>query len=320
MSSIPMCQQAVALSEADSVLRQKGRSFYWARQLLKNEHAARATRLYSLCRYLDDLADETASAELARDALNEVKLAIINRQTNHAVVQDGLLLVDECGINPTVICQLIDGVSSDLNTVAIVNLDELIRYCYQVAGTVGLMMCNVLGTKNSAAFPHAIDLGIAMQLTNICRDVQADALAGRRYLPASMVGDLPAAALVEPALGIQPQLQKTLLQLLSIAERYYRSGEMGLSYLPAGARIGILTAARIYREIGTCLARRQHQFWQGRVVVSPGRKVAVTVKLLLGASVNQSLWRAPSAHDPAMHHAFSDLLASNLTINSGDDR
>ena len=315
MTSISMNRQAMALSEADAVLRQKGRSFYWARRLLKIEHAERATRLYSFCRYLDDLADEGTSAALSLEALNDVKSFIVGGQANHPVVQDGLLLIEECGIDPHVICQLIDGVSSDLEAAAIVNLDELLRYCYQVAGTVGLMMCNVLGTKNPAALPHAVDLGIAMQLTNICRDVQADAVAGRRYLPASMIGDLSPAALVDPAADIQPHLQECLCQLLGIAERYYRSGEMGLSYLPAGARIGILTAARIYREIGRCLARRQYQFWQGRVVVSPARKLAITAKLLLEAPVSLSFWRPTRLHEPAMHRAFNAMLAGDISLN-----
>ncbi len=309
MSSASLSRQALALAQADSVLSQKGRSFYWASKLLKAEHAARATRLYSLCRYLDDLADEATSPTLARAALDDVKSAVMRRQASHPVVQDGILLMEECRIRPLVVCQLIDGVRSDLETVAITNLDELLAYCYQVAGTVGLMMCSVLGTENAAAMPHAVDLGIAMQLTNICRDVQADAVAGRRYLPAAMVGDVLPAALIQPAVALQPQLQDCLHQLLAIAERYYRSGEMGLSYLPVGARAGILTAARIYREIGAGLAQRQYQFWLGRVVVSPARKASVTAKLLLRAPLTPSFWRPTQLHQPALHGAFSALLA-----------
>jgi phytoene synthase len=315
MTSVPTSRESTALSEADVVLKRQGRSFYWARVLLKNEHADRATRLYSLCRYLDDLADETTSAAFSRAALHDVKLSIASRQANHPVIQDGILLIQECGIDPRVVCQLIDGVCSDLEPVAIVNLDDLLRYCYQVAGTVGLMMCNILGTKNSAALAHAVDLGVAMQLTNICRDVQADALAGRRYLPASMVGDLSPAALVNPSADIQPQLQECIRQLLGMAKRYYRSGEMGLSYLPVRARMGILTAARIYSQIGTCLARRQYRFWQGRVVVSPARKFVVTAKLLVEAPLSPSFWSPTRQHEPAMHHAFSAMLASDRSAN-----
>lgn len=315
MTSLSSSQRLMALSEADIVLRQKGRTFYWARWLLAHDHAARATRLYSLCRYLDDLADESTSVASAGAALHQVKLAITSRQADHPVVRDGLLLIDECGIDPQVICQLIDGVSSDLGTVAMATVDELLRYCYRVAGTVGLMMCNVLGTQNPAAWPHAVDLGVAMQLTNICRDVLDDAAVGRRYLPASMVGDIAPAQLMSPAAGIQPYLQDCLHQLLALADRYYRSGESGLSYLPAGARAGILTAARVYKEIGGCLARRQYQYWQGRAVVSPLRKAAVTAGLLVKAPVSRSFWKPVHAHEPAMHLAFSALLPGALSAN-----
>lgn len=315
MTTLSTRQPSVALAEANTVLRQKGRTFYWARRLLNDVHADRATRLYSLCRYLDDLADESTSPASSRVALSQVKQAIRSGQADHPVVQDGLLLIKECGIDPQVVCQLIDGVCSDLDTVAIATVDDLLRYCYQVAGTVGLMMCNVLGTDDPAAWPHSVDLGIAMQLTNICRDVQGDAAAGRRYLPASLVGDLAPAALVKPAEEIQPQLQDCVRQLLEMADRYYRSGELGLSYLPAGARAGILTAARTYREIGVCLAGRNFQYWQGRVVVSPARKVAVTAKLLLNAPLSASFWGPTQAHEPAMHRAFSALLTSDVSAN-----
>ena len=319
MSIDLMNLKTTALVDADAVLSGKGRSFYWARRLLSAEHAQRATRLYSLCRYLDDLADEATSPILAKAALDDVKAAIVRGRCSQPVVQDGLLLIKACGIDPLVVCQLIDGVSSDLETVAIGSLDELLRYCYQVAGTVGLMMCSVLGVKNPAALPHAVDLGVAMQLTNICRDVQTDALAGRRYLPASMVSNLPPSALVDPATEIQPELKICLRRLLDIADRYYRSGEMGLSYLPVGSRLGILTAARVYREIGVCLARNQYQFWRGRAVVSPARKVAVTFKLLLEAPVSPYFWRPTRLHEPALHRAFSALLIAGCSLNTLHD-
>lgn len=308
MNSVSISNGAVALSAANSVLRQKGRSFYWARALLKAEHADRATRLYSLCRYIDDLADEATSIPEATAALEEVKRAILEGHSTHPVVQDGLRLIEACGIDAQVMCELVKGVGSDLCPVALNDQDELLRYCFQVAGTVGLMMCNVLGCHNPAALPHAVDLGIAMQLTNICRDVQADAIVGRRYLPASMVGDVPAAALVNPQAGLRPRIQACLIELLQLAEHYYRSGELGLAYLPTGARIGILTAARVYREIGVSLAQRDHRVWQGRAVVSPVRKLALTAKLLLGAPLQVAFWQPTQLHDPALHSSFAALL------------
>ena len=313
-STIPVHHDS-AFTAADDILRRKGRSFHWARRLLKGDHAARATRLYSLCRHLDDLADEAVSIENSLTILGEIRCSIQSGESADPIVRDGLLLMDECGIDAHVLCELIDGVSSDLYRVAIQDMDGLLRYCFQVAGTVGLMMCNVLDVKNSHALPHAIDLGIAMQLTNICRDVRDDALAGRRYLPATMVGDLATDKLVNPVVAIQPQLQQCLRQILAIAESYYRSGELGLSYLPLGARAGILTAARLYRAIGTGIKNRHYRYWQGRVVVTPFEKAALTAGVLLSAPIARSFWRPTQPHDATLHRPLQQLICVNHIEN-----
>ena len=289
------------LACANEVLKKKGRSFHWARRLLNTQHAARATRLYHLCRYLDDLADEATCVEQSKTILNEIKCSIQSGHSTNPIICDGLLLIDECKINPQFLSELIDGVASDLHRVAIADMDELLRYCYQVAGTVGLMMCSVLDVKDPKALPHAVDLGIAMQLTNICRDVRDDALAGRRYLPATMLGDMATNELVEPSVEIQPQLQQCLRTLLEISESYYCSGELGLSYLPLGARAGILTAARLYRAIGTGIKNYHHRYWQGRVVVTPMEKAALTARALLSVSVVRSFWQPTEQHDSSLH-------------------
>ena len=301
MNSSVSFQTNSVLAAANEVLKKKGRSFHWARRLLNAQHAARATRLYYLCRYLDDLADEATCVEHSKTILNEIKYSIQSGQSTNPVICDGLLLIDECKINPRFLCELIDGVGSDLHCVAIADMDGLLRYCYQVAGTVGLMMCSVLDVKDPKAFAHAVDLGIAMQLTNICRDVRDDALVGRRYLPATMLGDLATNELVEPSVEIQPQLQQCLCTLLEIAESYYRSGELGLSYLPLGARAGILTAARLYRAIGTGIKNRHYRYWQGRVVVTPIEKAALTARALLSVPVVRSFWQPTEQHDSSLH-------------------
>lgn len=279
-----------ALTAATATLKKKGRSFYWAKHLLSKTHADRATRLYGLCRYLDDLADEPISAERSRALLCEIQLAVRAGQSSNPVIRDGLLLLQECNIDCSVLCELIDGVTSDLKQVSISDIDELLHYCYQVAGTVGLMMCGALDVKNPAAWPHAINLGIAMQLTNICRDVKDDALAGRRYLPATLAGALDPAELIAPCAARQPQLQHCVQPLLELADRYYRSGELGLAYLPLGARAGILTAARLYAAIGTSIQQQQCRYWLGRAVVGPTGKAAITARAVLTAPLTSHFW------------------------------
>ena len=153
----------------------------------------------------------------------------------------------ECGIEPEIARELIAGMASDAETVRVADEAELLRYCYRAAGTVGLMMCRVLDAREPAAAAHAVDLGIAMQLTNLCRDVADDARMGRRYLPASLVGDLPPGDLIEPSPALRPKVRAAVARLLALAELYYASGEAGLPFLPVRARAGILVAGRVYR-------------------------------------------------------------------------
>lgn len=287
------------LRAASATLKSKGRSFYWARFGLSAQHARRATRLYGFCRLVDDIADASTSSNEARSALLAISQSIARGLSNDDCVNDMLALMAECGIEPKIVHELIAGVMSDLDAVEFANVDELLLYCYQVAGTVGLMMCRVLDVHSPAAFPHAIDLGIGMQLTNICRDVAEDAAAGRRYLPASLVGNIAPATLIIPRVDTQPTLRKSLAVLLGMADQHYRNGERGLAYLPLNARFGILVAARLYRAIGTGLRRREHDYWSGRMVVSSGQKLRLTLAAVLMQLARPDFWSIPRQRVPA---------------------
>lgn len=306
----------LAFATAEATLTQKGRTFHWARRLLGALHASRATRLYSFCRLIDDLADEASSVESGRAALLLVASDVVRGASSHPVVQDGIALMLECDIENSVVLELISGVVSDLTPVQMADEDALLRYCYQVAGTVGLMMCKVLDTEDHSAFPHAVDLGIAMQLTNICRDIAVDAAVGRRYLPASLVGALEPHVLVHPAPSLQPQLRKTVATLLDIADQYYRSGELGLSYLPVGARSGILIAARVYRAIGTRLRQQDNTYWLGRAVVPSRTKARVTAQALLSVPFRPSFWMSSQQHDVRLHRALSGFFGLGAHLKS----
>ena len=296
---------------ADHVLAEKGRSFHWARHLLGPVHAARATRLYRLCRYIDDLADEGSSTALAKQALMDAAVSIREGHSSDPILQDGLALMHECGIDADILLELIAGVQSDLESVRMPDFDSLLRYCYQVAGTVGLMMCKVLDTDDRVAFAHAVDLGIAMQLTNICRDIAADAVVDRRYLPATMVGDLAPAQLLNPSAHLRAHVQDCIAMLLDCADTYYQSGELGLSYLPLRARGGILVAARVYRAIGWQLRARDQAYLNGRVVVPAWRKAAVTAQALVAIPCSRFFWQHPVPHDGCLHAAFNHFPASS---------
>ncbi len=296
-----------ALAIAEVLLVEKGRSFHWARHLLGRKHAARATRLYGFCRYLDDLADEAVSRESALAKLAAARRDIAEGSSADPVIRDGLALMEECGIEKTLVLELITGATSDLDDVSVADEAEMLRYCYRVAGTVGLMMCHVLDVDDPAAFPHAIDLGIAMQLTNICRDVGDDAVMGRRYLPATFVGDIQPGELIAPAPCQRGVIQEGILHLLALAENYYRSGEAGLAYLPLKARTGILVAARIYRAIGEDLRSRGGDCWSRRAVVSPFAKALISTRALAVLPIKKSFWSASQSHQGILHSCLAGL-------------
>ena len=306
----------VPSAAAEATLARQGRSFHWARRLLGATHADRATRLYAFCRRLDDLVDEAASPEEARVALAAADRAIADGRSDDPVLRDGLALMRECGIEPGVVRELIAGMASDAETVRVVDEAELLRYCYRAAGTVGLMMCRVLDAPEPAAAAHAVDLGIAMQLTNLCRDVAADARMGRRYLPASLVGDIAPDALIEPSPALQPTLRAAVARLLTLAETYYASGEAGLPFLPVRARAGILVAGRVYRAIGHRLTACEHAYWEGRAFVPDWRKATITLTALTTQPLRGAFWSRPTSHHGQLHRALIGL--PGITARHGE--
>ena len=286
-------------AEADSLLAQRGKSFHWARRLLTATHAARATRLYGFCRRIDDLVDENPSPADARAALGVVRRALQTGQCNNAAWRDMLALMRDSAIDPAIPLELIRGVEGDLEAVRVADIAGLLRYSYRVAGTVGQMMTALLDVTAPEAIPHAIHLGIAMQLTNVCRDVREDALRGRRYLPATLVGALEPEALIDPKGATRATAAKAVCTLLDLAENYYASAEHGLHHLPAGARAGILVAARVYREIGVVLRKRDGDCWSSRAMVGAAGKTIVTLRAL-GDLSNSGPLNAAGA-PPALH-------------------
>ncbi len=311
--NITNCQNpSTAYDHANRILIAKGRSFHWARRLLGSVHANRATRLYGFCRWIDDLADEAVSTDTAKEALNMASTDIQRGKSNSPILIDALRLIEECKIDPAIALELIQGVRSDLDPVRIETQTELLRYCYKVAGTVGLMMSAALDVVDEAALPHAIDLGIAMQLTNICRDVREDALNNRRYLPAEIVGHLDPEQLVDPTFKLKSKICAGITTLLDLANIYYESGEDGLAYLPARARSGILIAGRVYGGIGVKLRKQNCNYWTRRTVVSTFEKTKISTIAISQILWMRRFWSPSQRHDAKLHITLAGLPKVNL--------
>ena len=295
-------------------LSRQGRSFYWASRLLGRHMAEDAARLYSFCRVLDDMADGDIAGgpetlQLIHDQLSQL---IAGKQVDQPEPNLGafMVLADTTHIPLLPVMHLMQGLVADQNIVAVETEDELIQYSYHVAGAVGLLMCPVLGCHHQLASKFAMDMGIAMQLTNIARDVLEDAMLGRRYLPAQWVSGMSASTIKQVAAEQDEEgiaiIRQAILRLLMLAERYYKSGEAGLGYLPFRARLSIAVAGRVYRKIGIKLMKNGINWHQGRVITSKAEKLlaslqAVTTVLLASRKV---------AHNAELHQPLKDYLGA----------
>ena len=291
---------------ARAVLRRHGRTFFFASHLLGERHAARAAILYAFCRHVDDLADDASDPHAARAALAGISNALLTRRGADPWTASMLALQASTGGTVAPALALVAGVSSDLETVRIEDEDALIRYAYQVAGTVGLLMCSVLDVDDPSAHPFAIDLGIAMQLTNIARDVGEDARMDRRYVPASWIGDVQPADILAPGPQLQGKLCAATRRLLARADRHYASAESGLGFLPVRARLGILTAARTYRAIGARIADNGYRSWDQRAVVGTAAKVGHAAKAMVAFALSPRPHRRNALHDSSLQTALAD--------------
>jgi 15-cis-phytoene synthase len=303
--------QAAYIKESNLILSQKGKTFFWAKFLLNKKHATQAVRLYRFCRYVDDVGDETTNTEVARQMLMQIIDALRNGTSDHPIISDAIALFNESKIEIDIPISLIQGVISDLTLVRIKDEAALIFYCYQVAGTVGLMMSKILDIKDNRAFAHAIDLGIGMQITNICRDVAEDASMNRRYLPASLIGNIEPLALTNPDIQTQDKVKSALATMLATADEYYQSGYHGLCFLPIRARMGIAIASGLYRQIGTNLANRNYAYWLFRSVVSKKLKAWLTLKILGCNLIATDFYFYSKSHNSRLHHPIRALAYSH---------
>jgi phytoene synthase len=280
----------------EELLARAGKSFHLAGKFLPSDRRASATQLYAFCRGLDDLADETGDAA----QIEAVATALENNDTTHRLAALYLTLDNPA---PAPAIALARALRDDTGPTLIADEYALLRYCHGVAGTVGLMMARVLGATDPAAAWYAIDLGIALQLTNIARDTREDADHDRRYLPATWL-NLPPASIRRAT----ERVHEAALRCLALAEPYYASGLAGLMYLPPESRRGILIAAKVYHEIGEEIRRQGPHRPTDRVVVPNWRKASVVAQTF----VTPPPWTTHvPPHDKKLHHHLAGLVGSH---------
>lgn len=263
-------------------------SFAAAARLFEPSTRASAFMLYAWCRHCDDEIDGqvlgAARATSRREpaavlAELEQKTAAACRGSADEPIFMALQRVVERHAIPAVHpLDLVRGMAMDVDLEAgrrrYRTRDELETYCYHVAGVVGVMMAMVMGARDAAVLRRASDLGIAFQLTNITRDLVADADVGRVYVP----DDMLAATGVDPARladsASRARLAEVAAQLLDRADAYYRSAAHGLPHLPGQSAWAVAAARRVYRDIGSIVRARGAAAWDQRASTGKARKIA----------------------------------------------
>ena len=257
------------------VIRQNSRSFTFASCLLPATVRDDVQKLYAWCRRCDDAVDSCERADEANERLSVLREDVHRIYRNEPTVHPSSAwlaeLVEKYDIDQSYPLGLLDGMEMDVDLGQLETEKALLRYCYHAAGVVGLMMCRVFGVTDGRALRHAKSLGIAMQLTNIARDVREDWQRGRCYLPQNW---LP--------LGVdgssQTEVRAAVRRILDLAEEYYEIGIEGIIYLPSAIRPAIRVASAVYREIGTQIRRRDYRVLQGRIVTPRFRFVSCAFK------------------------------------------
>ena len=216
--------------ETQNYLSVYAKSFNWAGFFLPKNILIKCSVLYDFCRTLDNIADQNNSLEKKKEEFIKFKEEFSSKSKNNIIISNMVDLIKSENINSSIVYDLFDGIESDIKAnVKIKSYKELLIYCYRVAGTVGLMMAKIMKVKNRDSLKSAINLGIAMQLTNISRDVIEDKNNDREYIEANFL---------------------ILKNTIHKADNFYESSFYAIKDIPLICRFSIIVARRVYREIG----------------------------------------------------------------------
>ena len=217
------------------------KSFNWSGFFLPKKIYLKCSILYDFCRTIDNIADQNVDLDIKKKELKEFKKKFEEKDNTNIVIKNMWDLIDEKNISKKIIYDLFDGVNSDLKEeVRIKSEKELLIYSYRVAGTVGLMMAKIFGVNKKESLQRAIDLGIAMQLTNIARDVVEDEKKNRIYL-----------------IKESEDTFANIKNIISKAETFYDSSFDGIKDIPLSCRFSIIVARRVYRQIGEKILQKK---------------------------------------------------------------
>ena len=273
------------------------KSFNWSGFFLPKKIYFKCSVLYDFCRTIDNIADQSLGLEMKKKELQAFKKKFEEKSENNSVIKNMWNLMEERNISRKIVEDLFDGVNSDLKKeVRIKTEKELLIYSYRVAGTVGLMMAKIFGVKKKESLQRAIDLGIAMQLTNISRDVIEDRKNNRTYF-------------IEKSKDTFLDIKNTI----SKAETFYESSFEGIKDIPFSCRFSIIVARRVYRHIGKkILEKKDIVSYEkaGKIYVSNFEKIIQTILSL--ADLIKLFFVRPGEYKQKMEY---NLICEEISLN-----
>ena len=276
-----------------NLIKKHAKSFYWASFFLSKPIFNRCSSLYNFCRTLDDIVDDNKKLKIKKENFLKFKKDFINKDDNNPIIKDMWSVINKERISKRVVMDLFDGVQTDLEEKVKINTKkELLIYSYRVAGTVGLMMSKILKVNNREALKGAIDLGIAMQLTNIARDVCEDKSRNRQYVKHDFL---------------------SIKEIINESQIFYDKSFYSISSIPLKSRFSVIVARRVYRKIGDYILKQkniENYNQAGKIYVPVFEKIIQTVlslidfiKLLFVKELNYE------------NHANHNILEREVNIN-----
>ena len=267
------------------------KSFNWAGFFLPKKTYKNCSYLYDFCRVVDNIADDEDEIEIKKIKFQKFVSDFKQKNFEDPIIQNMWNIINEFNISLEIIYDLFDGIESDIKqNVKIDTRKDLLIYCYRVAGTVGLMMAKILKVSKKQSLKSAIDLGIAMQLTNISRDVIEDSKKNRSYIN-----------------GNFEEINSTI----KLADTFYKNSFYSIREIPLSLRFSILVARRIYRKIGYKILKKktfENYSKSGKIYVSNFEKVLETILSIYDLIILSLL----NKNDDQIEH---DHLLINKEIN-----
>ena len=254
------------------------KSFNWAGFFLPKQTYLKCSALYDFCRVADNIADSNEAIELKKIKFLDFQNNFNNQKFDDPIIKNMWQLINEFNISLKVVHDLLDGINSDIQkNIKLNKKKDLLLYSYRVAGTVGLMMSKILGVHDKESLRGAMDLGIAMQLTNIARDVIEDKKRNRKYIDCNFF---------------------TIKETISTAETFYQKSFCAIKAIPLRSRFSVLVARRVYKKIGNYILKQkniENYSKAGKIYVPIAGKIIETIlsisdflKLLFTKNLNIS--------------------------------